>query len=101
MVVIGAASDRVLEDRRVGRHTAQPIVDHSLELARLEHSSSQVVEPHALPEVEQRLHARFHGSLAATAAAPSSATCGVTIDRESTRRNSSHGSNSYGVLCLQ
>src|SRR3989441_6174147 len=84
-VVIGAAADRVLEDRRVGRHTAQPVVDHPLELAGLQHAASEVVEPDALPEVEQGLHARFHGSLAATAAAPSSATCGLTITCSGTR----------------
>src|SRR5438046_2482029 len=84
-VVIGAAADRVLEDRRVGRHATQPVVDHPLELAGLQHAASEVVEPDALPEVEQNLHARFHGSLAATAAAPSSATCGLTITCSGTR----------------
>ena len=57
LVVVGASADGVLEDRWVGCHAAQPVVDQPLELPGRQHPASQVVEPDALPEVEQCLHA--------------------------------------------
>src|SRR3989442_9094405 len=37
---------------------SQPVVDHPLELAGLQHAASEGVEPDALPEGAQGLHAR-------------------------------------------
>ena len=48
LVVVGAAEDRLLEDRRVGGDAAQRVLaDHPLELARLDQAAPDLVEPDA------------------------------------------------------
>jgi hypothetical protein len=47
-VVVGAAVDRLLEDRRVRRHAAQADVEQLLQFARGEHRAPDIVEPDAL-----------------------------------------------------
>ena len=49
-VVIVAAADRLLEDRRVRGHSPQSGIDEAPEFARGEHPAPDVVEPDALPD---------------------------------------------------
>src|SRR5262249_35515994 len=47
--VIGAAGDRLLEDRRIRRHAPQPIlIDQPTEVAARDQAASDVVEPDRL-----------------------------------------------------
>ena len=89
-VVVAAPADGMLEDGGVRGHAAEAVVDQRLQLPRAQHPATQIVQPHALPQLEQRLHGGLGGSLGhvgsfhvsilpATAAAPSSATFGFMI----------------------
>src|SRR5262249_13391202 len=56
VVVVAAAADGVLEDRRVRRHAPEPVVDERLQLTRAEHAAAQIIQPYALAQVEQSVH---------------------------------------------
>src|ERR1700733_6375486 len=62
-VVIGAGANRFFEDRRIARHSAQTDFDQTRELAGGEHAAANVVEPNALPGIEQLLYWIFHDRL--------------------------------------
>ena len=62
-VVIVAATDRFFEDRRVRRHPTQTRIDETPEFARSEHTAVDVVEPNALPDVDECFELRSHGNL--------------------------------------
>src|SRR5205823_12074976 len=54
-VVVRAAEDRLLEDRRIRRDPAQAVLDdQALELAALDHPPPDLVEPDARPCLRQR-----------------------------------------------
>ena len=77
------------------------IADQGLQLPRAQHPAAQIIQPHALPQVEQSLHGGLSGSLGhirslhsssilpATAAAPSRPTFGFMITCTGIRESSS------------
>ena len=56
VVVVTAPADGVLEDGRIRGHAPETVVDQLLQLPGPEHPAAQVVQPYALPELEQGLH---------------------------------------------
>src|SRR5262249_32266036 len=73
-VVVVAATDRLVEDRRVRRQAGHRIVvDVALDRAVVEQAARDVVEPEALPRLMQNL--RCSHALALPAATHSRATC--------------------------
>lgn len=60
VVVIVSRADGFFEDRRIARHSAQPLVDESLQFAGGKHAAAQIVQPYALAGVEQFLQLVFH-----------------------------------------
>jgi hypothetical protein len=60
IVVVAPGTDRFFEDRRVAGHASQTLIDQSLQLARGEHAATNVIEPYALPGLEQLLQLVAH-----------------------------------------
>jgi hypothetical protein len=58
--LFSAGADGLLEDGRIAGHAAQSSLDEASEFARAEHAAAQVVEPYALPGIEQLLHLVLH-----------------------------------------
>ena len=71
LVVVGGTLDRLLEDRRVGRESADALVAQLDELTRREVAAPEVVEPRTLVELLVQADQSVHGDHATTAVAQS------------------------------